>query len=116
MGQTHCKALLSFKSQYLLHWTVSFLGIRAVSESTMYPKCPLGLNPEQVSLCNARSAFPKHLPVPSTVLGARIEGSHAAKLLVLSQCLTVIAATVIVTDDGVTLELSQLRALTLQKH
>ena len=40
--------LVLFTSQYLPHWTLSSLGMRAVSNSSMHSKCPSGLDLEQM--------------------------------------------------------------------
>ena len=51
--------LLFFMSQCLPHWAVNPLGLRAVSKSSMYSKCPSGLDLEQmlvhVSGCKYKS-------------------------------------------------------------
>lgn len=52
-------ALLFFMNQCLPHWAVSPLGLRTVSKSSMYSKCPSGLDLEQmlvhVSGCKYKS-------------------------------------------------------------
>lgn len=51
--------LLFFMNQCLPHWAVSPLGLRTVSKSSMYSKCPSGLDLEQmlehVSGCKYKS-------------------------------------------------------------